>query len=195
MNIWKYIHNGQTFGPVEIAQLQRLIDTGMLNGESLLQKEGSADWVPARTVPELNFSARPEAASNAGAISTGAPATGSAPPPVTGPTPDADDVEKNKVYAIVAYIGILFLVPLLAAPNSKFARYHANQGLVLFLAVVILMVGAMVLMMIPFIGCVMAIAPLAISAVAIVMMVLGIMNAAAGQCKPLPVIGHYQILK
>ena len=31
------------------------------------------------------------------------------------------DAEENKVFAILAYIGILVLVPILAAPNSKFA--------------------------------------------------------------------------
>ncbi len=34
--------------------------------------------------------------------------------------------------AVLAYI--IFLIPLLAAKDSKFARYHTNQGLVLFLA-------------------------------------------------------------
>ena len=43
------------------------------------------------------------------------------------------DIESNKVYALLSYIGILFLVPIIAAPKSKFARYHANQGLTLFI--------------------------------------------------------------
>ena len=37
------------------------------------------------------------------------------------------DISDNKVYSILAYIGILVLVPILAAPKSKFARFHANQ--------------------------------------------------------------------
>ena len=41
---------------------------------------------------------------------------------------DAADIAKNKVLSLFAYIGILFLIPLLAAPNSKFARFHTNQG-------------------------------------------------------------------
>ena len=31
--------------------------------------------------------------------------------------------------AILAYFGILVLIPILAAKDSKFARFHANQGL------------------------------------------------------------------
>lgn len=43
----------------------------------------------------------------------------------------------DKVYGILAYIGILVLVPLLAG-KTQFARFHANQGLVLFIADIIL---------------------------------------------------------
>ena len=43
----------------------------------------------------------------------------------------------DKVYGILAYLGILFLVPLLAG-KTQFARFHANQGVVLFIADVIL---------------------------------------------------------
>lgn len=38
--------------------------------------------------------------------------------------------QNDKIFGVLAYIGILWLVPLLAAPKSKFAKYHANQGLV-----------------------------------------------------------------
>ena len=44
-----------------------------------------------------------------------------------------DDIEKNKVMAVLAYFGILVLIPIFAAKDSKFARFHANQGLVLAL--------------------------------------------------------------
>ena len=46
---------------------------------------------------------------------------------------DKADISANKVYAILAYIGFLVLVPLIAVPKSKFARFHANQGLVLLI--------------------------------------------------------------
>ena len=50
---------------------------------------------------------------------------------------------KNKVMAILAYI--IFFIPLLAAKESKFAMYHANQGLVLFLlAVAVSIVGTII---------------------------------------------------
>ena len=43
----------------------------------------------------------------------------------------------KKGMAILAYFGILFLIPLFAAKNDPFARYHTNQGLVLFIFMVI----------------------------------------------------------
>lgn len=47
---------------------------------------------------------------------------------------NTEDVNGNKVFGILAYIGILFLVPLFAAKDSQYARFHTNQGLVLFIA-------------------------------------------------------------
>lgn len=44
------------------------------------------------------------------------------------------DVEANKVIAILAYIWILLLIPLLAAKGSRFARFHAYQGVSLFIS-------------------------------------------------------------
>lgn len=46
---------------------------------------------------------------------------------------DEKDIETNKVMGILAYFGPLCLVPLLAAKDSKFANYHAKQGLNLFI--------------------------------------------------------------
>lgn len=42
------------------------------------------------------------------------------------------DVEINKNVAAMSYLWILCLVPLLGKRDSKFAQFHAKQGLVLF---------------------------------------------------------------
>ncbi|MBQ9849365.1 MAG: hypothetical protein IJO36_01560 [Clostridia bacterium] len=99
---------------------------------------------------------------------------------------DAQDIEKNKVMAVLAYI--LFLIPLLAAKDSKFARFHTNQGLVLFLGGII----ASVVAVIPVIGWI--VAPIA-GLVITVLAVIGIINALNGRAKELPVIGKFKILK
>ena len=113
--------------------------------------------------------------------------------PETKPTPTGGsgggDVEQNKTFAIIGYIGILFLVPLLAAPKSQFAQYHAHQAMVLFIAEVILWIAAWILMLVTF-GFGAVIMPI-VSIVVIIWSILGIVNAANGQMKPLPLIGGF----
>ena len=45
---------------------------------------------------------------------------------------DELDAEQNSGVAALSYLWILFIVPLLGKRNSKFAQFHAKQGLVLF---------------------------------------------------------------
>ncbi len=97
------------------------------------------------------------------------------------------DIANNKGMAIVAYI--LFFVPLLAAKHSKFAMYHANQGLALFLTAVAVNIVSSI---IPIIGWLL-IGPLGNLGV-FVLAIIGILNAVGGRCKPLPLIGGFRII-
>ena len=58
------------------------------------------------------------------------------------------DIEKNKAIAALSYAWILCLVPLLGKRDSKFAQFHAKQGLVLFIIEII----ASLLMWFPIFG-------------------------------------------
>lgn len=51
----------------------------------------------------------------------------------TSTSPRDPDVEANKMITALSYVWILFLVPLLGKRDSKFAQFHAKQGLVLFI--------------------------------------------------------------
>ena len=99
-----------------------------------------------------------------------------------------EDAEKNKMMAVLAYI--LFLIPLLAAKESPFAKYHTNQGLVLFIGGVIVSILGSV---IPFLGW-FVILPIG-GILVTVLCVMGILNALKGEAKPLPIIGKIKILK
>lgn len=101
---------------------------------------------------------------------------------------EQEDAEKNKVMGILAYI--IFFIPLLAAKESKFAMYHANQGLVLFLSAIAVNIAGSI---IPIIGW-FIILPLGNLAV-LVLAVIGIINSAKGEMKPLPLIGGISIIK
>lgn len=50
---------------------------------------------------------------------------------------DDNDIQENKVIAALSYLGILVLIPLLAKKDSKFAQFHAKQGVVLLIAFVV----------------------------------------------------------
>ena len=97
------------------------------------------------------------------------------------------DVEQNKAIAAIAYLGILFLIPLLTKKDSPFALYHAKQGMILFIADVILW----------FAGFILGLATLGfgyyftwiIWLLIVVWSILGIVNAMNGKMQPLPVIG------
>lgn len=109
------------------------------------------------------------------------------------------DDSTEKAYGILSYIGILVLIPLIAG-KSQFARYHANQGLVLFITEVILGVvdGILfaVLGMIPFVGSlVVSILSGVVGLVSLVFMIIGIVHAANGEMKELPIIGGIKLLK
>jgi len=101
--------------------------------------------------------------------------------------PTETDVQQNKVMAILGYI--LFFVPLLAAKESPFAQYHARQGLNLFL---LALASNIVLNILWFVGWLLL--PF-VNIGILVLAIIGILAAANGQMKPLPLIGKYQILK
>lgn len=103
-------------------------------------------------------------------------------------TPDQNDVQSNKVMAILAYFGILFLIPLLAAKESPYARYHTNQGLVLFLFTIV----CGILGMIPKFGWIISSIGYLIG---FVFFIIGVINAAGGKMKPLPMIGNITLIK
>lgn len=108
--------------------------------------------------------------------------------------------QNDKIMSVLGYLGILFLIPLLAG-NSQYTRYHANQGLVLFIAEMVLYIAAWIIIAI--FAAVNALAllviiPLLLSVVSLVVMIfaiIGIVHAAQGEMKPLPVIGGISIVR
>ncbi|MFV0412181.1 MAG: DUF4870 domain-containing protein [Oscillospiraceae bacterium] len=110
---------------------------------------------------------------------------------------DPADIQSNKVMAVLSYFGFLFLIPLLAAKDSRFAKFHVNQGLVLFVVEVILGIvqGIFGLFYIPVISTIISVALWVVSILLFVFAILGIVNAAQGKAKALPIIGGITLLK
>ena len=109
------------------------------------------------------------------------------------------DVKDNKVFAILAYFGILVLVPIFAAKESVYARFHANQGLVLWITSIILNVAGSILgvfgELLGVLGFLTGLISGAAGIFTLVLAIMGIVNAAKGEMKELPVIGHFKLLK
>lgn len=108
---------------------------------------------------------------------------------------DEQDVQNNKVMAILAYLSWLVLIPLFAAKDSKFARFHCNQGIVLAIAEIIALVVCGILAKIPVIGWIFSIVESLIGLACFILAILGIVNAANGKAKELPIVGSFKILK
>ena len=103
----------------------------------------------------------------------------------------AQDVEQNKVLAIIGYFGIFSLIPLCAAPNSKFAQFHSRQGFTMFCITFILNIASWILALIPFVGWICNILIWLADVAIFVLSIMGIVGAVKGEMKPLPIIGKY----
>ena len=106
------------------------------------------------------------------------------------PQASSADAEKNKAMGILGYIVTpLFFLPLISdAKDSPFAKFHANQQLLLLITwMAVSIVGGII----PFLGW---FVPLG-SICCLVLMVMGIINASKGEIKELPVIGGISIIK
>lgn len=95
---------------------------------------------------------------------------------------DADDIATNKNYAILACLAVLFWIPLVAAKNSAFAKYYANQGAILL----ILFLIAGIVGFVPFIG---GLFRILLGIIGIAEMLFLLVNANNGRAKEMPVIG------
>jgi fumarate reductase subunit D len=101
----------------------------------------------------------------------------SAPVSVSGPS-------HSTGMAILAYLGILVLVPLLVSKNDEFVKFHVKQGLVLFIAWIAIYGFSMM----SFIG---GMIYWLLTMALWILIVVGIINAATGKQAKLPVIGRF----
>ncbi len=88
-----------------------------------------------------------------------------------------EEIKEGKIWAVLAYLGILCLFPLLMKKDNQFALFHGKQGLVLFLTIVI--AG-----WIPIFGW------FIISPLVFILNIIGIIQSLKGKCFKMPVIGE-----
>lgn len=111
---------------------------------------------------------------------------------------DPTDIEQNKTMAGLAYI--LFFLPLVVCKDSQYARFHANQGLLLLilsvvgsiaLSVVSSMLIAITWRLFWFTSLLYGVFGLLI----IYLVITGLINGLNGKAKQLPIIGEIEIIK
>lgn len=111
-----------------------------------------------------------------------------------------EDKKTGKGYALVSYLGILCLIPFFCEKENKFVMYHAKQGLNLVIDVAIATVAlwllAIPLLLIPILGWLLIfLLGFGVNVGAIVLSVIGIVNACKGEAKELPLVNKLRIIK
>ncbi len=93
--------------------------------------------------------------------------------------------QKNTLMAVLAYLGILIIVPFLTdAHKDPFVKFHLKQGVVL---IIFEFIGFFI-SAVPILGWVVG---WLIWVVSLVLLIIGILNAVSGAEKELPLIGSY----
>jgi uncharacterized membrane protein len=95
-----------------------------------------------------------------------------------------DQNQKNTGMAIAAYI--IFFIPLLTeSKNDPFVKYHVKQGLLIFICWILVSIISWIL---PWqLGLIVTLLNIGV----FVLVIIGIMSAAKGEQKPLPIIGKF----
>lgn len=111
------------------------------------------------------------------------------------------EVKQNKAMGVLAYLGILVLVPILSGDKtSKYIAHHVNQGLILYvIGSIIGLINGTWLYEIAFLPYVAAsIITWALNVVAFacfILQIMGIVSACKGTRKKLPLIGEINLIK
>ena len=98
--------------------------------------------------------------------------------------PDLSKAETKTVMAILAYIGPLILVPFLLAKDEPFVKFHIKQGLLLVIGEVA--TWLLVMLFWPIFPIVKI-----VNIFLLVLAIVGIIRAAKGEQKELPLVGHW----
>ena len=100
------------------------------------------------------------------------------------------DAETNQSARVSSALGYLFFfIPMTMHPESKFARYHSNQGFILFL---LMTAGVAMGALIPYVG---PFISLLVIAFGILCALRGIVVAMRCQAKHIPLIGKLILIE
>jgi uncharacterized membrane protein len=111
--------------------------------------------------------------------------------PAETPSAAPADVDDGKTFAVLSYVLNFVSLPFFIVPlimrNNDFSLYHAKQCLMLWLAGIVISVVSVPLSFV----CVGFITAAVGAVLLLVLNILGLVNAAKGEAKPLPIIGKW----
>ncbi len=97
--------------------------------------------------------------------------------------------DKNVLLALLCYLGILLLIPLLTAGRKDaYVKFHLKQGIVLLIAWTGMWILTFILVLIPVLGWILIVL---IWIFLLVANIMGIVNSLTGKEAELPLIGKY----
>ena len=117
------------------------------------------------------------------------------------PETEQEDLKGKKFTAALAYLSWLVVIPVIYSSESKFVRYHANQGLTIAIAETIGILATVIVskvvwsvsvsmsLLVEFMMYAILIGVFGILAL------LGILNVILGKKRPLPTFGKVNLLK
>ena len=109
-----------------------------------------------------------------------------------------NDISENKFVALLSYIGPLVLIPIFAAKDSPYARFHATQGFSLLILEIVWSILALIIGAIMdntlFTGILWGIISWIVSLLLIAIAILGIITVVQGKAKHLPIVGGFDVL-
>lgn len=115
--------------------------------------------------------------------------------------PEKEDLKGKKFTAMLAYLFWFTVIPMIYSSESKFVKYHANQGLVLAIAETICWVvtaaTAKILWSISIATSLLVETTMYMSfiSVFVILSLIGIVNVMRGKEKPIPTFGKITLWK
>jgi uncharacterized membrane protein len=114
------------------------------------------------------------------------------PPPPSYTPPPAGGASSNRTLMLVlAYLGILAIIPLVAEKNDREVQWHAKNGLVILVSEIALLVVFVILSHIPGVGCLTLFMFPLLSLIFLAVAVFGIIKAVNGQRLVIPGLSDF----
>lgn len=113
---------------------------------------------------------------------------------------DASDLRENQVKGGIGYVPVLFFLPLILCPNSKYGRFCANQGLIAVAVLVVVEVAFWILNAllgwVPLIGGLVEVVRWLIqAAVWLLALYYAYLACSKGDARELPMLGGLRLIK